>query len=96
MRYEFHPHALEEYLAAVNYYSGRQEDLGLRFIEAVEAAVKQVVTAPTRWPLLEDDLRQCLVPVFPYVIIYSIELEYVLIIAIMHGHREPGYWRHRA
>jgi hypothetical protein len=33
--------------------------------------------------------------VFPYAVLYTIELDYVLIIAVMHTHREPGYWRRR-
>lgn len=95
MRYEFHSNALEEYQAAATYYASCQDHLGLRFVESVESAIKQIVAAPTQWHLLEDDLRQHLVPVFPYAIIYTIELEYVLIIAVMHCHRKPGYWRHR-
>jgi hypothetical protein len=27
--------------------------------------------------------------------LYTIENDYVLIIAVMHCHREPGYWHHR-
>jgi hypothetical protein len=38
---------------------------------------------------------RCLVHVFPYAILYSIEAKYVLIVAVMHLSREPGYWRHR-
>jgi hypothetical protein len=28
-------------------------------------------------------------------VLYSIEPDFVLIIAVMHCHREPGYWQHR-
>jgi hypothetical protein len=45
--------------------------------------------------ILEEDVRRCLVSVFPYSVLYTIEAEYVLIIAIMHGKRQPGYWRSR-
>lgn len=34
--------------------------------------------------------------VFPYAILYSIEADYVLIMAVMHCHREPGYWKNRS
>jgi hypothetical protein len=33
--------------------------------------------------------------VFPYAVLYSIEDDYILIVAIAHGKRRPGYWRHR-
>jgi hypothetical protein len=53
MRYEFHPEALAEYAAAARYYAGCQEDLELRFIVNVEAAIHQVAAAPKRWRLIE-------------------------------------------
>jgi hypothetical protein len=40
-------------------------------------------------------VRRCLVHVFPYAVLFSIEPDHVLIIAITHCSREPGYWRHR-
>lgn len=95
MRCEFHPEALIEFEDAARYYAGRQPGLEVRFINAVETALLQVSEAPTRWLALEDNIRRYLVSVFPYALLYSIEADYVLIIAVMHCHREPGYWRHR-
>jgi plasmid stabilization system protein ParE len=95
MRFEFHPEALAEYEDAARYYAGCQEGLELRFIAAVEHVVQQIVEAPERWLVLEDDIRRCLTRVFSYAVLYSIETDYVLIIAVMHSHREPGYWRKR-
>ena len=46
MKYKFHPEALEEYREAANRYADREPELGLRFIEAVQTAVQQVVEAP--------------------------------------------------
>jgi Plasmid stabilisation system protein. len=95
MRFEFHPDALAEYEDAAHYYAGCQNGLELRFIAAVEHVVQQIVEAPDRWSVFEDDIRRCLTRVFPYAVLYSIETDYVLIIAVMHSHREPGYWHER-
>ena len=95
MRCEFHPDALAEYEEAARYYAGCQEGLDLRFMASVEAVVQQLATAPERWRIVEQDIRRCLTKVFPYAILYSIESDRVLIIAVMHCHREPGYWRAR-
>lgn len=32
---------------------------------------------------------------FPYGVIYVLEPDHVWIVALMHLHREPGYWRER-
>jgi toxin ParE1/3/4 len=95
MRYEFHPDALQEFEAAARFYAECQDGLELRFIACVEAALLQILDDPTRSRILQDDVRRCLVRVFPYAILYSIEPDYVLIVAVMHCSREPGYWRHR-
>jgi plasmid stabilization system protein ParE len=95
MRYVFHPEALDEFEDAARYYAGCQVGLELRFISCVELALSQISEAPTRWPAFEQDVRRCLVHVFPYAVLYSIEPDHVLILAVMHCRREPGYWRHR-
>ncbi|MGB8356071.1 MAG: type II toxin-antitoxin system RelE/ParE family toxin [Chthoniobacteraceae bacterium] len=95
MRYEFHPQALDEYEAAARYYAGVQTGLEVRFITCVESAFRQVSEASTRWRLFEEDVRRCLVHVFPYAVLYSIESDYILIIAVMHCSRGPDYWHHR-
>ncbi|KJV06358.1 type II toxin-antitoxin system RelE/ParE family toxin [Methylocucumis oryzae] len=87
--------ALAEYEEAARYYAVCQEGLPFRFIDAVERAVQQIIEAPERWRILQEDIRRCLVRVFPYAVLYTIEKDYVLIIAVMHCHREPGYWHCR-
>jgi plasmid stabilization system protein ParE len=95
MRCQFHPEALSEYEEAARYYASRQAGLELRFMASVETAVRQIADAPKRWRIMEQDVRRCLTKVFPYAILYTIETDSVLILAVMHCHREPGYWRRR-
>ena len=95
MRYEFHPEALAEFEEAARFYAECQDGLEARFIASVESAIRRILQAPNRWRVFEDDLRRCLTPVFPYAVLYTIEPDYILIIAVMHCSREPDYWRHR-
>jgi plasmid stabilization system protein ParE len=95
MKYEFHPEALAEYDEAARYFAGCQPGLELRFIEAVEHAVHQILESPEQWRVFEEDVRRSLTHVFPHAILCTIERDYILIIAVMHCSREPGYWRHR-
>ena len=48
-----------------------------------------------RGRVLEDDVRRCVVRVFLYSVLYTIEADFILIVAVMHGKRQPGYWRYR-
>lgn len=95
MKYEFHPEALEEYSEATRWYAERELALAFRFIDAVEDAVARVVESPTRWRVIGEDVRRCLTRVFPYAVLYTIEADFILIVAVMHCSREPGYWKSR-
>jgi len=95
MRHAFHPDALAEYLEAVRAYEETRSGLGGRLVQNVEAAVEGVCESPERWAILEQDIRRRLTRVFPFAILYTIEEEYILIVAVMHCHRKPGYWRGR-
>ena len=95
MRHEFHPEAALEFEEAVRFYKQRGRNLGKRLAHEVRATIQKIVAAPERWRVLEQDVRRCLVRVFPYSVIYTIESDYILIIAVAHAKRQPGYWRHR-
>jgi toxin ParE1/3/4 len=95
MRFIYHPDALIEYADAALFYDERAAGLGSEFTERVDAAIEFILVAPDRWPCIEDDVRRYLVHKFPYAILYTIEEGYILIVAVMHLSREPGYWRHR-
>jgi toxin ParE1/3/4 len=95
MKYAFHPEALEEYRQAVLWYASREQQAALHFVASIEEAIKRVVDAPTRWRIIDEDIRRCLTRVFPYAILYTIEDDSILIVAIMHCSREPGYWKAR-
>ena len=95
MRWEFHPEALEEYQEAAKYLGGKEPGLDLRFVDCVERAIASIVEDPHRWRCLEEDVRRCLTRVFPYGIFYTIEPDFILIVAVAHCSREPGYWKRR-
>ena len=95
MNHVYHPDAGLEFEEAVRFYRARGRTLGERFANEVRATIRKILETPERWRVLEGDVRRCLVRIFPYSVLYTVEPDYVLIIAIMHGKREPGYWRHR-
>lgn len=95
MNWDFHPEALDEYESAAIYYAEQDPDLQLRFIESIENAIARILEAPERWRVIDEDVRRCIAHVFPYGILYTIEHDLILILAVMHFSREPDYWKHR-
>lgn len=95
MKYVFHPEALTEYADTVRYYTEQRTEVAQAFIDAIEDAVYRIRESPTRYNAIDDDVRRCMTRRFPYGILYTIEQDYILILAIMHCSREPGYWKSR-
>ena len=94
--HRFDPEALAEYEEAARYYAARRPGLDLRFIASIEAAIALICEAPERWRVFAGhDVRRGFARVFPYRILYNVEPDHVLILAVAHYSREPGYWRRR-
>ena len=95
MRYAFHPEARLEYLDAAAFYAAVRPGLGAEFTREIESALVRMCQTPERWRIFEQDVRCFRTRRFPYALLYVIEEDYLLIVAIMHGSRRPGYWQHR-
>ena len=95
MRFLFHPAALAEYEESLQYYRDLDPSLAERFVAAIEHTIERIVEMPERWRLVEADVRRGLTHVFPYGILYTVESDYILVLAVMHCSREPGYWHSR-
>ena len=88
-------HARIEYYEAIEYYARIDEKLGERFVAVVEEAIEQMSRTPERFRCFDGDMRKVRVEDFPFAVIYRIEGRELRIIAVMHLHRRPGYWRER-
>jgi toxin ParE1/3/4 len=95
MRYVFHPEALTEYAEAVQYYTERRVEVAQAFIGAIEGTVYRIRESPIRYSAIDDEVKRCMAGKFPYGILYTIEQDYILILAVMHCSRKPGYWKNR-
>jgi hypothetical protein len=68
MTFSFHPEAKEEFNKAIEYYENCDAGLGYDFSIEVHAAIQNIVSYPTAWPIVEEDIRRCLVNRSPWVI----------------------------
>ena len=68
----------------------------MRFIACIEDAIALICETPERWRVFAGrEVRRALTRVFPYGILYASESDHVLIVAVAHYSRAPGYWQHR-
>lgn len=87
--------ALDEAEGAARWYAERSEDAAVGFAEELAAALTLIERAPARWPRYDRNTRRFLLRRFPYSVVYRIEASRIVVIAIAHAHRRPGYWRTR-
>ncbi|MEW6087865.1 MAG: type II toxin-antitoxin system RelE/ParE family toxin [bacterium] len=91
----YHPDAVEELINAAQFYESRQNNLGHRFLDAVDTALKTIKKNPLIWQSDKLDRRKCPVKKFPYLLIYKLNNRIVYILAVAHTSRKPDYWKSR-
>jgi len=91
----FHPEAEEEFIAAVRQYADIDPALGADFEAKVEEGVFLAMAFPSMWREISSGLRRVLIRRFPYGIVYAYDEDVFYILAVMHLHARPGYWKDR-
>jgi hypothetical protein len=61
----------------------------------VRDGLKRVTELPNAWHRLGPRIRRYRLKRFPYGIVYAPLPEEIAVIAVMHLHRNPGYWTKR-
>ena len=94
-RFSFLPAASADYEDAFEWYYDRSPRAAVGFEEAVDQAIREIVEAPDRWPVCDPRHRFHLVNRYPYSIVYRVEADLVVVVAVAHGRRQTKYWRGR-
>jgi plasmid stabilization system protein ParE len=88
----FHPAADAEAEAAQAWYEQRSALAASAFLLELSVAVDRAVEAPYRYPAGLAGIRRVLFDRFPFQLVYRVRLDEVIIIAVAHARRRPGYW----
>ena len=87
--------AVDEWISAGNHYEGQRSGLARIFDEEFEGAMRKILEAPRRWPLERQHVRRYRMNRFPYKIVYQEDTDKLIVIAVAHLSRRPGYWMDR-
>lgn len=93
--YRFLDPAEEEMNDASSYYEAASNGLGFDFLADVQFGIDSVREHPYLGEAIGNELRRKLLHRFPFSLIYSVEPDAILIIAVAHYGRRPGYWKTR-
>lgn len=87
--------AKDEMAEAAEYYELQTKGLGFDFLDEVEYTTKRIQELPASGKCLRDNTRRRLLRRFPFGIIYRLEKEKIVVVAVMHLRRKPNYWAKR-
>lgn len=95
-----HKKAEEEVEVAAKWYEEQQRGLGVDFLEELDRAFIAISEGPNTWPqwpgiAIPLRIRRFLLSRFPYGVAYRNDENQIMIIAVPHLHRRPGYWKKR-
>ncbi|MGD0011601.1 MAG: type II toxin-antitoxin system RelE/ParE family toxin [Terriglobia bacterium] len=88
----YHPAAEDELLNEIGYLELRVPGLGRRFYAEVRRAESLMAQFPESAREVLPGIRKYTVRKFPFSLIYSIERDGLLILAVAHHSRRPRYW----
>lgn len=91
MKYEviIRPEAENDLKEALIWYEDKRPGLGYDFPLQVEAGLRFIERNPEISPIEYKEARKHLIKRFPYKIIYLVEKEKVIILAVIHSKRSP-------
>ncbi len=77
--------------AAAN-YENKEKQLGLRFLDSVEAALLDISRHPEAFRRMHGDIRRIMLDSFPWGLLYTRVPEGVRVLTLIHLHSDPASW----
>jgi plasmid stabilization system protein ParE len=97
MKVRLHQLAVVEIDHEVDYYESRQPGLGAELEDEIDAVISLLLQFPEAAPQWKDrvDRRVAVLDRFPFTLPYQIVGDEIVVLALAHTSRKPGYWSRR-
>jgi plasmid stabilization system protein ParE len=92
---DYLPAARRDFDEAFDWYSKHSAQAAIRFLNAIDAALSTIASYPNRFEPVDAFHRACPVKRFPFRIVYRAHTDRILVVAIAHAKRRPGFWKNR-
>jgi len=89
------PEAARDLSDAAVWYEEQLPGLGHQFLDEVVVALSTIAGAPVRFPIVHRNTRRALIQRFPFGIYYRVDNTTIVVLAVMHGSRDPRRWKTR-
>jgi len=93
--YRYLAPARAELRSAAGYYHERSPRVAASFLVEIQAAIKQILAWPESAPVIRGEIRGKSLQRFPYKLIYRLDGDTLVILAVAHHRQRPEYWTER-
>lgn len=73
-----------------DWYEDRSPGLGERLLTSIDESFDLIIDYPNSFPVRRKNYQQCLVRGFPYIIVYKIAGNQIIVHQLFHVKRRPG------
>jgi len=80
---------------AAAWYDRRSQGLGETYVQSVRVCVEQVIKDPDRFALASAGCRYLRLRRFPYVVLFEVANQELLLLGVLHTARSIDKWRDR-
>ena len=80
---------------AALFYETANAGLGDDFLDDIQHAINTIRERPELGAKVAFGFRRMLVRRFPFSIVYGIESGQIVVVAVAHQRRRPGFWKGR-
>ncbi len=87
--------AQHEINEAFEWYFKRNPGAAGAFLTEIGAGMAQIASHPQLYPSYTVNTRRCVLSGFPYSVVFQEKDDIILVVAVAHAKRRPGYWRGR-
>jgi plasmid stabilization system protein ParE len=89
------PEAEAEAEEAAAWYDIRNPGLGEEFLRSFEAVLNRIQRNPKAYGTVYRSVRRATLRRFPYNVFYTVLKDEVVVVACIHGKRDPRRWKQR-
>ena len=89
------PEAELDLAEAALWYEEQGSGLGDQFLDEVLAVFSTIAETPLMYPIVHRSTRRALIHRFPFGVYYRVETTAIVVVAVMHGSRNPRRWKSR-
>lgn len=83
------PEAENDLREAIEYYQSKRKGLGLIFLKCVQKFFDRITKNPLHYPLKSNQFREAYIQKFPYIIIYEIIDNEIVVFSVFNTYQNP-------